>query len=178
MAQYQCNLDTPLILSAVLLQKACHPAAPHAPHRSILPACSRSSLALLPVDAPHLVLSAVVLWRALISSPLRQSSPPHTPLILLLIALLMLLLTLSSCSPCSSSHSSWSMAPTLVLSVVVLWRACTAAALHPSPHPQTLLYGQECYCLLHITFYLLALLAVHHARRHHPTQQLYNRVAP
>src|SRR5882724_5031088 len=53
------------------------PSAPRAPHGSILPACSCSSLALLPVDAPHLVLSVVVLWRALLSSSLRPSSPPH-----------------------------------------------------------------------------------------------------
>src|SRR5882724_3247509 len=55
------------------------PSAPRAPHGSILPACSRSSLALLPVDAPHLVLSAVVLWRAYLSKCSYHQAPPHAP---------------------------------------------------------------------------------------------------
>src|SRR5882724_10918880 len=55
------------------------PSTPRAPHGSILPACSRSSLALLPVDAPHLVLSAVVLRRAYLSKCSYHQAPPRAP---------------------------------------------------------------------------------------------------
>src|SRR5882724_8465160 len=88
------------------------PSAPRAPHGSILPACSRSSLVLLPVDAPPLVLSAVVLRRAcscslthFLRTPPCRCSPPRSLCGCTAESLLVLPRTFPSCS-------SWSMLPT------------------------------------------------------------------